>query len=273
MQHRARSTEVDQASSQLTHAALRNVATKVTSVTGENILQEICRLLADSLEVDFAYVGALRNHDTSRVETLTVCLDGSIVENLTYNSSNTPCERVLGKDFHYVHSGIQQQYPGETTVHAGLGLFRRNYSIWWLERLSEHSILCLATLQARLPIVSGLFDVIENAVEFLQGAVGKHQLALARAGMLNLYPRSQSLGDIVLKPADIRIQLAGFLRRFVTLGLQSPHQRLGLPYRQTPRHNGPGGSRLLFGTKPEQRLPVAHLQISVLDHRSNIIAQ
>ena len=96
--------------------ALRKVALGVSGATNRDIFQVIVRYLADTLGVDFAYVGELSCGPPERINTLAVCMDGEITGNTVYDLANTPCDNVVGKQFYFVPRDVQALYPGDNML-------------------------------------------------------------------------------------------------------------------------------------------------------------
>ena len=96
--------------------ALRNVALGVSGATDRDIFQVIVRYLAETLGVDFAYVGELSCGPPERINTLAVYMDGEITGNTAYDLANTPCHNVVGKRFYFVPHDVQALYPGDNML-------------------------------------------------------------------------------------------------------------------------------------------------------------
>jgi signal transduction histidine kinase len=96
--------------------ALRNVALGVSGATDRDIFQVIVRYLAETLGVDFAYVGELSCGPPERINTLAVYMDGEITGNTAYDLENTPCDNVVGKQFYFVPHDVQALYPGDNML-------------------------------------------------------------------------------------------------------------------------------------------------------------
>ena len=67
--------------------------------------------LAETLDVEFAFVGRLTGEDRSRVETVALSAHGEIVENITYDLKGTPCENVVGKNLCCHVRDVQKLFP------------------------------------------------------------------------------------------------------------------------------------------------------------------
>ena len=96
--------------------ALRKVALGVSGATDRDIFQVIVRYLAETLGVDFAYIGELSCGPPERINTLAVYMDGEITGNTVYNLANTPCDNVVGKRFYFVPHDVQALYPGDNML-------------------------------------------------------------------------------------------------------------------------------------------------------------
>jgi hypothetical protein len=96
--------------------ALRNVALGVSGATDRDIFQVIVRYLAETLGVDFAYIGELTCGPPERINTLAVYMDGEIAGNTVYDLANTPCDHVVGKRFYFVPSHVRALYPGDNML-------------------------------------------------------------------------------------------------------------------------------------------------------------
>jgi formate hydrogenlyase transcriptional activator len=83
-----------------------------TAVTGEEFFPAYVRHVAAALEVQYAGVAELVNHQGSRLRTLAVWVGGGWAENYEYDVANTPCGQVVceGKLF-YCPERVQEIFP------------------------------------------------------------------------------------------------------------------------------------------------------------------
>ncbi len=100
---------------------LYNLALGVAGVSGANLFESIVRYLAASLGVDVAFVGRLLPSQPTHVQTVAVCLDGNISDNLKYDLSKSPCREVVGQSCYYVRDGVEKKYAGDNML-GTLGL-------------------------------------------------------------------------------------------------------------------------------------------------------
>lgn len=90
---------------------LNNIAKGVSGVTGEEFFRSLVKYIANTLEVEYAFVGMLEEKNSNRVRTIAIYADGKIVENFEYSLINTPCERVMRDGICCFPSGVQKQFP------------------------------------------------------------------------------------------------------------------------------------------------------------------
>lgn len=95
---------------------LYKLALGVASVSGQNVFESIVRYLAETLEVDLAFVGRVRHAPTLAIHTIAVCIDGQISDNLEYDPTYTPCSQVIGRDHYYIREKVAEQYPGDNML-------------------------------------------------------------------------------------------------------------------------------------------------------------
>ncbi len=91
--------------------ALRIVAEGVSATTGEAFFRSMLICLANTLEVDFAFIGEIATDATDRIRSTIVCAHGEIVDGFEYELAHTPCENVVSKQLCCYAQGVQQQFP------------------------------------------------------------------------------------------------------------------------------------------------------------------
>lgn len=130
--HALTSIAMDITARKRTENALRNVALNITSVTGQNVLDQLARLLAESIDASLTFIGRY-DEFTRRMVTLAVCFKGESLENFDYELADTPCSRVFGRDFEYIPGNVAARYPGDGMLkdlsiesYAGYPLFDSN---------------------------------------------------------------------------------------------------------------------------------------------------
>ncbi len=118
---------IDVSRRKLVESALQNVALSITSVQGENVLRELASYVCESLRVDFALIGSVRD---GVVDTLAVCDRGVILDTFAYDLAGTPCEDVVGKQFSIHPDKLLHLYPRNELLrrfgfrsYAGIPLF------------------------------------------------------------------------------------------------------------------------------------------------------
>ncbi len=97
---------------------LYTLALGVAGVSGHKVFDSIVRYLAATLGVDLAFVGRLLPGQPAHVQTVAVCLDGRISDNLEYDLAQTPCREVVGRGCFYVRDGVERKYVGDNMLSA-----------------------------------------------------------------------------------------------------------------------------------------------------------
>lgn len=91
--------------------ALRDLAHGFTSVSSDNYFSELTLYIANTLGAKYVLVGRIEQTDIDRVHTIAMCQDGKIVDNVTYDLADTPCQDVFSGELCYFPSGVQYEYP------------------------------------------------------------------------------------------------------------------------------------------------------------------
>ena len=101
---------------------LRNIAEGVSAATGKEFFQLLVKYLAKTLETNYAFIGSLTDKTATRIRTVAVYSDGTIQDNVEYDLSNTPCERVVREQQMCCYSqGVQQLFPQDVLL-AEMGI-------------------------------------------------------------------------------------------------------------------------------------------------------
>ncbi|HUU45186.1 MAG TPA: PAS domain S-box protein, partial [Acidobacteriota bacterium] len=94
-------------------ALLRSIITGTsTARTGTEFFAQLTHSLAQALGVRYAFVGEVVSPEQpTRVRTKAVCDSGTIVDNIEYDLTGTPCEGVVGGEPALYPAGVQQRFP------------------------------------------------------------------------------------------------------------------------------------------------------------------
>ena len=98
--------------------ALRAAALAVSAVEGASVFGELVRALATILRVDAAMIAVFMDGDSTKMRTLAARLDGSALRNFEYPLAGSPCRDVVGREFRYVGSGVNREFPPGTLFAA-----------------------------------------------------------------------------------------------------------------------------------------------------------
>ncbi len=93
-------------------AALLTVTQGVSAVTGNAFFQALVLHFAKVLNVEYAFIGLVVDHEDKAIQTIAVCAQGEISENFDYLLKDTPCQAVIEKRTIccYPHR-VQAQFP------------------------------------------------------------------------------------------------------------------------------------------------------------------
>lgn len=116
LRHKIATLTVPAPSSAQLQDTLQRIAAGVSATTGEAFFQSLVQHLAQTLEVDYAFVSELSEGQGETVSTTAAWAHGKIIENFQYELANTPCEHVVSKQLCYYQSGVQQLFPCDTSL-------------------------------------------------------------------------------------------------------------------------------------------------------------
>jgi len=127
--------------------AIKELITSVYQKGGLPFMDAITLQLAKSLNANHVFIGEITDTKLS-VQTLTHCMDGTLVDNFTYNLKDTPCERVYDGKVSVYPQDIQRLFPKDQDLkdlniqgYAGVPLFNaRNETIGLIVALYRESI-------------------------------------------------------------------------------------------------------------------------------------
>lgn len=100
---------------------LRNIASGVSAETDEVFFHSLVRYLANSLTVDYAFVGELVEGEQEMIKTIAVSAHGKRADNFVYGLADTPCETIVGHRLCTYPFGVQAQFPLDSLL-ADLGV-------------------------------------------------------------------------------------------------------------------------------------------------------
>jgi CheY-like chemotaxis protein len=94
--------------------AIKNIVIGVSSQCGElrdNFFDLMVKQLAKTLEADYALIGELIEGEIPCIKTISLCVDGKIVENIKYDLAHTPCENVIYNNVCFYTAGVHRIFP------------------------------------------------------------------------------------------------------------------------------------------------------------------
>ncbi len=78
--------------------------------TGEEFFRELVLHMAETLNVDYAFVGELAGKEEDHIQSVAVCTRGKIIDNFAYALENTPCNDVISNGLRYFDH-VQKRFP------------------------------------------------------------------------------------------------------------------------------------------------------------------
>jgi diguanylate cyclase (GGDEF)-like protein/PAS domain S-box-containing protein len=91
--------------------AIRYIAEGVGADTGVQFFQHLVQSLYQLFHADYVLIGQLDEVGALRVQTLAVCEQGQIINNLNYSLVDTPCERVMQLGTCVFPSAVYDTFP------------------------------------------------------------------------------------------------------------------------------------------------------------------
>ena len=102
-------------------AALRETAQRTAGATGDSLFEALVASLARSLDVRMTFVAEFSGSG-SRVRHIAGWRDGELTEPRELDTTNTPCQDVIGGKPTYFASGVGRAYPREAGFESYLGV-------------------------------------------------------------------------------------------------------------------------------------------------------
>lgn len=94
-----------------TEEVVSAIAQGTSAAVGKAFFNLLVQCLADTLGMDYAYVGELVDGNPQRVFTLARYAKGEFLNNVEYDLTDTPCENVVAKRICTYPSGVQARFP------------------------------------------------------------------------------------------------------------------------------------------------------------------
>ena len=91
---------------------MRELIVKSSSRVGDDFLNSIVIDLASILHAEHTFIGQLSDNNT-RMDTVSYCVNGELVDNLTYPLLGTPCANVTGKEICVYGDGVASLFPDD----------------------------------------------------------------------------------------------------------------------------------------------------------------
>ena len=104
---------------------LQVIAKDVSGLQGDQFFMTLSKLLSDSLKADMVMVGRLVD-DGRAVQTLSLMIDGNMLDSMYYPLIDTPCQQVINHGAQIYNGDVQQLFPRDEdlfklNMHAYIG--------------------------------------------------------------------------------------------------------------------------------------------------------
>lgn len=96
--------------------AIKNIATGVSTATGDAFFHQLVKHVATIFDVDCSFIGIPNKNDPEKINTLAIYARGEIVDNIEYPLKGTPCADVVKHGSGLFPSGVQQLFPDDKTL-------------------------------------------------------------------------------------------------------------------------------------------------------------
>ncbi|HHH36131.1 MAG TPA: EAL domain-containing protein [Gammaproteobacteria bacterium] len=90
--------------------ALVEVANAVSSSTGTEFFRILVQNLHRTLQVDIAFIAAVSKDDPEKMETLALCVDGEILDNVILDLPGSPCEKTMCEGGYFQPRGVARSF-------------------------------------------------------------------------------------------------------------------------------------------------------------------
>ena len=104
-------TIVDISNRKRSEDAVKDIAIGVSGQSGDEFFHDMVNILCKLFDAKYAFIGLLDERDPLQINTVAVCVDGNITDNLSYRLENTPCENVVGYKTCAYPEHVQQLFP------------------------------------------------------------------------------------------------------------------------------------------------------------------
>jgi len=104
-------SESDSYSQEKANEVLQKVTTSVSGYISYDYFEALVISLFESLNLDIVFIGAIEGVNNDFIRSEVVCINGKIVDNLTYALADTPCEDAINQARCIHQEGVQAAYP------------------------------------------------------------------------------------------------------------------------------------------------------------------
>ncbi|WP_455199527.1 diguanylate cyclase domain-containing protein, partial [Kaarinaea lacus] len=96
--------------------ALRTIALGVSGQSGDPFFYQMSQSLNKLFDAKYAFIGLVNEADPMQIDTLSVSMNGEIVENIQYHLKGTPCANVIGQSTCAYSEDVQRLFPDDVLL-------------------------------------------------------------------------------------------------------------------------------------------------------------
>jgi PAS domain S-box-containing protein len=126
--------------------AMYRAAQAASHPGGPSLFTDLVRELAEVLQSAAVFIAVFSDESRLQMHTLAVLLDGALLESIDYPLAGSPCEKVVGRAFRYVASGLAGEFP-QGAIFAAKGM--DSYAAYPLNDSSGTPLGLLAAMDRR----------------------------------------------------------------------------------------------------------------------------
>jgi len=99
---------------------LQSISEATSGLTGKDFLLELARTLTTVIGMKNCFIAECANEEKSRLRTIVFVEGEKLLDNVEYNTSDSPCQMMMGGETYFLPEGVQQLF-NVTGIEAYLG--------------------------------------------------------------------------------------------------------------------------------------------------------
>src|SRR6478735_7174665 len=95
---------------------LYKISKAISNCSRENLFSNLVKSIAETFQAKYAFIGLVDSAIKKEVTTLSLVVDGNIVDNMSYELLDTPCFNVYDKEPCVYMSGVADIFPKDVLL-------------------------------------------------------------------------------------------------------------------------------------------------------------